>query len=331
MTVELRDGSRVVIRPIEPDDRVALAAGFERLSPESRYRRFFGPVAHLSQHDLDYLTRVDHHDHEALVAVEEGSGEGVGVARYVRIGPDVAEPAIVVMDDWQRRGAGSLLLDALVERAREEGIRRFQATVLAYNADAIHLLEGLGETTRKHQGREVELTIDLPEADAAARARALLKQFAIGALAPGRALLEQLWPRRRAAPGEPARNLIVVGTDGSEHAAAAAETAAELAATWNATVHVVGVHRFMVPEQAEVTEATRAVTERLRARGLAVQAHVRRGDPAFVLADVAAEENARLIVVGAGEHSKLARRLLGGVADLVAERSPCDVLIVRPH
>ena len=163
MTVELRDGSRVAIRPIEPDDRAALAAGFERLSPESRYRRFFGPIAHLSERDLDYLTRVDHHDHEALVAIEEGTGEGVGVARYVRTGPDVAEPAIVVADDWQGRGAATRLLDALVERAQEEGIRRFEAPVLAYNADAIHVLEALGKTTRTQHGREVELKIDLPE------------------------------------------------------------------------------------------------------------------------------------------------------------------------
>ena len=63
---------------------------------------------------------------------------------------------------------------------------------------------------------------------------------------------------------------------------------------------------------------------------MAVQALVRHGDPALVLADVAAEENARLIVVGAGEHSELARRLLGSVADLVAERSPCNVPIIHP-
>ena len=211
----------MVIRPIEPDDRAALAEGFERLSPESRYRRFFAPVTHLSEHDLDYLTCVDHHDHEALVAIAQATGEGVGVARYVRTGPDVAEPAIVVVDDWQGRGVGSRLLDALVERAREEGIRRFKAPVLAYNADAIHLLERLGQTTRKHQGREVELTIDLPDAQAAARVRPLLRQFATGALEPARILLERLWPRRRGAPGDPERNLIVVGTDGSEHAAAA--------------------------------------------------------------------------------------------------------------
>lgn len=294
--MELRDGTRVVIRPIEPDDRVGLADGFERLSPESRYRRFFAAVAQLSERDLDHLTQVDHHDHEALVAIVEGTGEGIGVARYVRTGPDVAEPAMVVLDDWQGRGAGSRLLDALVERAREEGIRRFEAPVLAYNADAIHLLASLGETTRKRQDREVQLTVELPEAEPGARVRPLLRQFAIGALEPGRALLERLWPQRRAAPGEPARNLIVVGTDGSEHAVAAVE----------------------------------AADEKLRAGGLSVQAEVRRGDPALVLADVAAEENARLIVVGAGERGKLARRLIGSVADLVAERAPCSVLIVRP-
>ena len=190
------------------------------------------------------------------------------------------------------------------------------------------MLEALGQMTWKHRGREVELTIDLPEVEAAARVRPLLWQFAIGAVDPGRSLLERLWPRRRAALGGPVRNLIVVGTDGSGHAAAAVEAAA--AAASNATLEVVGVQRFLLPEQPEVMAAAWAAVEELRGRGLAVQVLVRRGGPALVLADVAAEENARLIVVGAGEHSKLARRLLGSVADLVAERSPCNVLIIRP-
>lgn len=197
MALDLRDGSRVVIRPIEPDDRTALVEGFGRLSPESRYRRFFAPVSHLTERDLDHLTRVDHHDHEALVAVEEETGEGVGVARYVRTGPDVAEPAIVVVDDWQGRGAGSRLLDALVERARAEGIRRFEAPVLACNAQAIHLLEGLGQTTRRQLGREVELTIDLAGNEAAAHVRPLLREFAAGGLEPGRALVGPSRPGKR--------------------------------------------------------------------------------------------------------------------------------------
>jgi GNAT superfamily N-acetyltransferase len=121
---ELRDGARVLVRPIAPDDRAALAAGFARLSPESRFRRFLSPKKQLTEDDLDVLTRVDHHDHEALVALEADTGEGIGVARFVRTGPDRAEPAVVVADDWQGRGVGTLLLDLLAERAWEEGSAR---------------------------------------------------------------------------------------------------------------------------------------------------------------------------------------------------------------
>src|SRR4051812_18947735 len=117
----------VVIRPLEPSDRDELAAGFRRLSPESRYRRFFAPVPELSRRQLDYLTNVDQHDHVALVAVDDATGAGVGVARFVRTGPGVAEPAVVVADDYQHQGVGAALLDRLVERAREEGVTRFVA------------------------------------------------------------------------------------------------------------------------------------------------------------------------------------------------------------
>ena len=88
-------------------------------------------MPHLRERDLDYLTQVDHHDHEALVAVDEATGEGVGVARFVRTGPDVAEPAVVVADDWQGRGPARGCSTLLAERAREEGIARFVAPVLA--------------------------------------------------------------------------------------------------------------------------------------------------------------------------------------------------------
>jgi len=330
--VTLRDGSRVTVRPIEPDDRAALADGFERLSPESRYRRFFGAMTRLRDRDLDYLTRVDHHDHEALIAFDAETGQGVGVARYVRIGPEVAEPAMVVVDDWQGRGLGSLLLRDLVDRARDEGVRRFEAPVLASNPEAVRLLERLGETTIEPQGRELQLTIELPPVSSQQTPwPELLTRFATGALEPARTVLELLWPRRRGAPGDPRRNVIVVGTDGSDHAAAAVDAAAALAALSDATVEVVGVHRFLLPEQEETSDAVRAAAEALRGRGLHVHEHVRRGDPALVLTDVAAAANARLIVVGAGERGGATRRLIGGVADLVAERAPCDVLIVRPR
>jgi RimJ/RimL family protein N-acetyltransferase len=191
--VTLRDGARVRIRPISPDDRDELKAGFERLSPESRYRRFFSPLPRLSERELDRLTQVDHHDHEALVAIDEETGAGLAVARYVRVDRETAEPAIAVADDWQGRGLGTVLLDALADRAREEGITCFRATVLATNAPAIALLEGLGATPRSRDAQELVLDVALPEARGAGPGLVgLLRAVATGALAPSRALLARL-------------------------------------------------------------------------------------------------------------------------------------------
>ena len=76
------DPSPIVIRPIRAHDKEILVGGLHRLSPESRYRRFFAPKAKLSAKQLRYLTEVDHHTHEALVAIDPRTGEGVGVARF---------------------------------------------------------------------------------------------------------------------------------------------------------------------------------------------------------------------------------------------------------
>jgi RimJ/RimL family protein N-acetyltransferase len=84
------------------------ARTFDRLSDESRYRRFFSPKQHLSDPELAYLTELDHRDREAFVAIELGTADCVGVARYTRspLASDRAELAVVVADDWQRRGVG---------------------------------------------------------------------------------------------------------------------------------------------------------------------------------------------------------------------------------
>jgi nucleotide-binding universal stress UspA family protein len=159
----------------------------------------------------------------------------------------------------------------------------------------------------------------------------LLRQFAAGLLEPARSLLELLWPRPRGAPGDPRRNVIVVGTDGSGHASAAVDAAAELAAGSGAAVELVAAQRYFAGDADRLSGAVRDAAGALRARGLHVHEHVRRGDPALVLAEVAVERDARLIVVGAGGRGKSARRILGSVADVVSERAPCDVLIVRPR
>jgi RimJ/RimL family protein N-acetyltransferase len=149
VSTKLRDGTPVLVRPIRPDDRDQLAAGFRRLSPESRYRRFLTVAESLSDEELRYLTEIDYRNHFAWVAVrEDRPEEGLGVARWVRLReePTVAEPAITVVDDYQGRGLGTLLLGLLAAAARAGGIERFRAYVLEENEPMRLLLEQLGAT-----------------------------------------------------------------------------------------------------------------------------------------------------------------------------------------
>jgi len=142
----LRDSTRALVRPIEPDDRDALRAGFDRLSQGSRYRRFLTSMTRLSSSQLSYLTEVDHHDHEALIAFDPGTGDAVGVARYIRErGSDRAEAAVTVADDWQGRGLGTALTRRLARRALEEGVRVFTALLLSTNTDMLDLLRAVGD------------------------------------------------------------------------------------------------------------------------------------------------------------------------------------------
>src|SRR3954451_17210840 len=95
------------IRPIRPEDRTALADAFERLSSESRHRRFLGPKPALAARELTYLTEVDHVAHEAFVAFAP-DGALVGVARYASWAgcAETAELAVTIADDWQGRRLG---------------------------------------------------------------------------------------------------------------------------------------------------------------------------------------------------------------------------------
>lgn len=162
---ELRDGSAIELREVRPSDKAALADGFARLSPESRYRRFFSSVDRLSPTDLSYLTEVDHRDHEAVVAFDP-DGNGVGVARYVRgYEPDTAEVAVAVVDDRQGIGAGTALLERLIERASENGVERFVALVLPENDEAVELfrsIDGGSGTPKQTPDGYLELVLDVP-------------------------------------------------------------------------------------------------------------------------------------------------------------------------
>lgn len=163
----LADGTRIVVRPIRHDDAPELRRAFERLSPESRYRRFFGAVDALDDATLAYLTNVDGRDHFALVAEVESpdlkSERGIGVARFIRLAndPEVAEAAVTVSDDMQQRGVGRILLLTLAQAARERAIRRFRATVLASNAPMRHLADQIGAKVRHEDDATLAIEVDL--------------------------------------------------------------------------------------------------------------------------------------------------------------------------
>jgi RimJ/RimL family protein N-acetyltransferase len=162
-TVVLRDGSAVLIRPVHSTDAPLLADGFARLSDASRQMRFLTRKKELSPAELRYFTDVDHHDHEALGALDHAGGRGVGIARYVRDAhdPHAAEIAVTIIDDWQGRGLGTELLAQLSDRARQEGIRRFTALVAADNVAIAGLLQNMSaELVGREPGTlEYEITL----------------------------------------------------------------------------------------------------------------------------------------------------------------------------
>ena len=144
-TVVLRDGSAVLIRQVQSADTPLLADGFARLSAQSRQMRFLTIKKELSPAELRYFTDVDHHDHEALGALDHAGGRGVGIARYIRDAqdPHAAEIAVTIVDDWQGRGLGTELLAQLSDRARQEGIRCFTALVAEDNKAIAGLLRNV--------------------------------------------------------------------------------------------------------------------------------------------------------------------------------------------
>lgn len=148
--VRLKGGVVVQVRLIGLPDRDRFVAGFERLSPESRYRRFFVPVARLREDMITRLLDTDNWDHLALGAeVLGGNGQPVGpivaVARYIRLRerPDTAEAAVTVGDDLQHRGLGRQMLSILVRAASERGITKFRAHVLSDNTPVLNLLQSM--------------------------------------------------------------------------------------------------------------------------------------------------------------------------------------------
>ena len=163
-TVVLPDGSRAVVRALASGEAALVQQVFDGLGDESRRQRFAGAKPRLSERDLELLSAVDEGNHEALVALEPETGLAVAEARIVRDRSDghIGEVAFAVADAWQNRRLGTHLAQLLARRARELGMRRVRATILADNARSRALLHGMGRVVgRRYEQGAVELEIAL--------------------------------------------------------------------------------------------------------------------------------------------------------------------------
>jgi RimJ/RimL family protein N-acetyltransferase len=163
----LSDGAHIVVRPIEPADLDELELGFRRLGALSRYRRFRVPIDHLSRDEFAAAAEVDHKSEEALVALDAATGAGIGMAHYTRdpLDRSQAEFDCTVLDAWQHRGVGTVLLERLAARATAEGIERLTAHVLVGNEGAHRLLCRVADiVTERRDGGVLEVTAHLRRA-----------------------------------------------------------------------------------------------------------------------------------------------------------------------
>jgi RimJ/RimL family protein N-acetyltransferase len=167
-THTLRDGTGLSVRPLRPTDRHLIAAGFDSLSDESRYRRFMAPTPRLTERQLDYFTLLDQVDHFAWGVLGPLPEERpVATARYVRLdqAPDTAELAVTVVDEFQGRGVGSFLVAATALAAVRNGIDVLRAHLLTDNHRMSTVLERLGGTITESEGPT--LVVDLAAGAAA--------------------------------------------------------------------------------------------------------------------------------------------------------------------
>jgi GNAT superfamily N-acetyltransferase len=163
-TEATRDGRRLEIRALRPQDEADLRAAVDRASSQSLYRRFFGAKRSFSDKEVAFFVNVDFAKHVALVGVVEERGHAAIVAggRYIVERPGTAEIAFVVIDDYQKQGIGAALLRHLAILARDGGLKEFTAEVLPENIPMLKTFEksGLKMSTRREAGA-VHVTLGL--------------------------------------------------------------------------------------------------------------------------------------------------------------------------
>jgi RimJ/RimL family protein N-acetyltransferase len=160
----LRDGRRVDIRALRPEDRDNLLAAVGRIGTDSLYRRFFAVKREFSEKETQFFVNVDFVNHVALIALVEEDGKPVivGGSRYIVVNPGQAEVAFAVVDKYHGQGIGTILMRHLVAIARRAGLRELIADVLPDNRQMLKVFEksGLPMSTKRESG-SLHITLKL--------------------------------------------------------------------------------------------------------------------------------------------------------------------------
>lgn len=150
------DGARPVhFRPLRSAEEAPIRAVYEGLGPQSRYQRFLSPMPSLPDSLVRSLASVDHVHRLAIVAEDrEHDRDVIAMASYSAVDDETAEVAVAVLDQWQRHGLGTALVEALLAAAESRGYRRFAASLTAENVGMRKILHRVGEvvTSRTSYG-----------------------------------------------------------------------------------------------------------------------------------------------------------------------------------
>lgn len=164
--VRFREDTELLLRPVLPGDSERSSHQSVQFSTETLYRRFMSTRAP-SPALMHYLFEVDYVDHFVWVLVDGLDGSVVADVRFVRDvdDPAVAEIAFIVADEYQGRGIGSFLMDALTIAARVGGIQRFTARLLAENVPMRTILDRYGADWEREEPGVVITEFDVPTMD----------------------------------------------------------------------------------------------------------------------------------------------------------------------
>jgi acetyltransferase len=141
----MRDGAQILVRPVRPEDEPLYGPFFAAVTPQDLRLRFFAPVKEFGHAFIARFTQIDYARAMAFIAVDEASGEMLGVVRlHADANYERGEYAVLVRSDLKGRGLGYLLMQMIIEYARAEGLQMIEGQVLSENTAMLAMCKELG-------------------------------------------------------------------------------------------------------------------------------------------------------------------------------------------